>query len=54
MMNIETLNTVVASNFMRSFKAREKQRVDFAKLPNETKDLIASLGVNMKLENKGD
>lgn len=54
MMNIETLNTVVASNFMRSFKVREKQRVDFAKLPNETKDLIASLGVNMKLENKGD
>lgn len=53
-MDISTLNTVVASNFMRSFKVREKQRVDFAKLPNETKDLIASLGVNMKLENKGD
>lgn len=45
---------VTSSNFMRSFKVREKQRSDFAKLPNETKDLIASLGVNMKLENKGD
>ena len=53
-MDISTLNTVVASNFMRSFKVIEKQRVDFAKLPNETKDLVASLGVSMKLENKGD
>lgn len=52
MMNIETLNTVVASNFMRSFKAKEKQRTDYAKLPNETKSLISELNVNMKLENK--
>lgn len=54
MMNIETLNTVVASNFMRSFKVREKQRVDYAKLPNETKNLISELNMNMKLENKGE
>lgn len=54
MMNIETLNTVVASNFMRSFKAKEKQRTDYAKLPNETKSLISELNVNMKLEHKGE
>lgn len=53
-MDISTLNSVVASNFMRSFKAREKQRSDYAKLPNETKDLISELNMNMKLENKGE
>lgn len=54
MMNIETLNTVVASNFMRSFKVREKQRSGYAKLPNETKNLISELNMNIKLENKGE
>ena len=54
MMNIETLNTVVASNFMRSFKAKEKQRTDYAKLPNETKNMISELHNQMKLENKNE
>lgn len=54
MMDSETLNSVVASNFMRSFKVREKQRSDYAKLPNETKNLISELNMNMKLENKGE
>lgn len=53
-MDISTLNSVVASNFMRSFKVREKQRSDYAKLPNETKNLISELNMNMKLENKGE
>lgn len=53
-MNVDTLNSVVASNFMRSFKATEKQRTDYAKLPNETKTLISELNLNMKLENKGE
>lgn len=52
--NTETLNTVVASNFMRSFKVREKNRVDYERLPNDTKALIESLGINMKLEDKGE
>lgn len=52
MMNIETLNTVVASNFMRSFKAKEKQRTDYNKLPVETKTLISELGEKLKLENE--
>ena len=45
---------VTSSNFMRSFREREKQRNDYAKLPNETKTLISELNLNMKLENKGD
>lgn len=53
-MNVDTLNSVVSSNFMRSFKAKEKQRIDYDKLPNETKSLISELNMNMKLENKGE
>lgn len=51
-MNVDTLNSVVASNFMRSFKIIDKKRVDFEKLPNETKILINDLTNNLKLEQK--
>ena len=52
-MDKDTLNSVVASNFMRSFKVREKQRMDYDKLPTETKILINQLG-NIKLVDKGE
>lgn len=45
---------VTSSNFMRSFREREKQRNDYAKLPNETKTLISELNAKLKLGNKGD
>ena len=45
---------VTSSNFMRSFREREKQRNDYAKLPNETKTLISELNSKLKLGNKGD
>lgn len=45
---------VTSSNFMRSFREREKQRKDFDKLPNETKVMISELNAKLKLGNKGD
>lgn len=53
-MDTSQVQTVVSSNWQRSFKVREKNRVDYDRLPNETKSLISELNLNMKLENKGE
>lgn len=50
MMDIGTLNSVVASNFMRSFKVREKSRKEYDRLPKETKELIQ--GRNTGIDDK--
>ncbi len=46
-MDIETLNTVVQSNFMRSYKAKASQEREYEKLPQSTKQLIAGLTQKM-------
>ena len=46
------VQTVVSSNWQRSFKVSEKARQEYNRLPNETKSLIESLGTQMKLEDK--
>lgn len=53
-MDSSVVQSVVASNFQRSFKVKEKQRVDYDKLPNETKSLISELSDSMKLGNNDD
>jgi len=56
-MDIETLNTVVQSNFMRSYKAKASQEREYEKLPQSTKQLIAMLANNMDMKaigNKSD
>lgn len=48
-MDIETLNTVVQSNFMRSYKAKVAQEREYAMLPSSTKQLIAGLAQKYSL-----
>lgn len=48
-MDIETLNTVVQSNFMRSYKAKASQEREYEKLPQSTKQLIAGLAQKYSL-----
>lgn len=48
-MDIETLNTVVQSNFMRSYKAKASQEKEYAMLPSGTKQLIAGLAQKYSL-----
>lgn len=50
-MDIHELNTVVSSNFMRSFKARVAENKEFAKLPAQAQDMIKGL-TNMMSMNK--
>lgn len=48
--DISQLDTVVASNFMRSYKCRIKSIKEFQALPNEVKQFIGKIGGNMSLE----
>ena len=48
-MDIQQLNTVVASNFMRSYKARSKSEREYQALPSETKNFIASVTSKFKM-----
>lgn len=50
LMNIETLNSVVASNFMRSYKVRVKESREQKLLPSSVKLAIGSIVELMKLE----
>lgn len=55
MMDIEEVQTVVQSNFMRSFKARQKNDKEFRALPSDVKEVFDMLGDSMEmtaLENK--
>lgn len=44
--------SVESSNFQRSFRAREKSRQEFDRLPNDTKMLISELQPTNRVENK--
>lgn len=48
-MDSETLNSVVASNFQRSYKVRAKNERDYLALPSSVKTFMASLADGMKM-----
>ena len=48
-MDSETLNSVVASNFQRSYKVRAKNERDFLALPSSVKTFMASIAEGMRM-----
>jgi len=48
---ITTLDTVVASNFMRSYRARIQSIREYNALPNDVKQFMSSIGNSMALPN---
>jgi len=55
MMDAEIINSVIQSNFMRSYKFKLKQDKEYKALPSSTKNLISELSEKMKmLENKNN
>lgn len=53
-MEAETVNSVVQSNFMRSYKAVVAQEKERAMLPESTKQMIAGLAERMAITDGGD
>lgn len=49
-MDGEVVNSVIQSNFMRSYKAKVAQQKEYAMLPSSTKQLIAGLSQRLSLE----
>ena len=49
LMDSETVNSVIQSNFMRSYKAKVVQEKEYAMLPSSTKQLIAGLAQKYSL-----
>ena len=49
MMDSETLNSVVASNFQRSYKVRAKNEQDYLALPSSVKTFMASIAEGMRM-----
>lgn len=50
MMDAETVQSVVSSNFQRSFQVCQKRENDFQKLPGAVKSFITELAGKMKFE----
>ena len=50
LMDAETVQSVVASNFQRSFQVCQKRENDFQKLPGAVKSFITELAGKMKFE----
>lgn len=48
-MDSETLNSVVASNFQRSYKVRAKHERDYLALPSSVKTFMASITEGMRM-----
>ena len=48
-MDSETFNSVVASNFQRSYKVRAKNERDFLALPSSVKTFMESIAEGMKM-----
>ena len=49
LIDVETVNSVIQSNFMRSYKAKVAQEKVYAMLPSSTKQLIAGLAQKYSL-----
>ena len=54
LMESETVNSVIQSNFMRSFKTALKNESDRAMLPESTKQLISGLAERMAITDGSD
>lgn len=50
MMESETVNSVIQSNFMRSYKAAITREKEYTALPESTKEMIAGLSQKMLME----
>lgn len=48
-MDTETLHSVVASNFQRSYKVRAKNERDYLALPSNVKNFMATIAEGMKM-----
>ncbi len=53
MMDSETVDSVIQSNFMRSYKAKVAQEKEYAMLPSSTKQLVAGLAQKYSLPEGG-
>lgn len=49
-MEAETVDSVIQSNFMRSYKAKMTQEKEYAMLPESTRQLIQSIAVKMDMK----
>lgn len=54
MMDAETVQSVVASNFQRSYQVRAKQEQEYQALPSEIKQMIGSIADRFALEDGGE
>jgi len=50
LMDVETVNSVIQSNFMRSYRAKMTKMKEYAMLPESTKQLIQSLAAKMDMK----
>lgn len=48
-MDIETVQSVIQSNFMRSFKAKQTSIKEYMALPGEVKNMLGSISGKMKM-----
>lgn len=49
-MDADTVQSVIASNFQRSYQARAKQEADFMALPEDVKKIALSVSGNLAIE----
>lgn len=54
MMDAETVQSVVASNFQRSYQVRAKQEQEYQALPSKIKQMIGSIADRFALEDGGE
>lgn len=54
MMDADELRTVVASNFMRSYRVRAKSEREFAALPGDVKQFVSLMAGKMAMLPEGD
>lgn len=52
LMETNNFDTVIGSNFMRSYRIRAKQIKEYEALPGDIKKFISGMSDNLKLENK--
>ena len=50
LMDVETVNSVIQSNFMRSYRAMAAREREYAMLPESTRQLIQSIAVKMDMK----
>jgi len=50
LMDVETVNSVIQSNFMRSYRAKIMQEKEFAMLPESTRQLTHSIAAKMDMK----